>query len=468
MENTTAGSPKTSGPIEKRKIPYRVKINTPVILKTEAFKSETINAQIVNISEGGIGLSLNSEVEVPSPLSIELELMDFLLRLQGEVRWGKIFDDGKYYCGMQFLDKDEHQESLIKGFLYTNEEYIDQKIKELPIKEKADFEKIETFFKSDVKGFIEDLIDLEQHIKNKTMSEAAIFEKLTKVSDEIVKKGDKLERQIEKGMLTKKIRDTFRFFTGPWGLKSKILERAFTKPHGYRGDYMLMEMLYNNKPFSEGIGIYFDRYLQNNPYSIAVRGRRKKITELLKKSLQEINLPSINVLNLGCGSCPEIKDLFDNFHSKNNFNFTCIDFDQAALDYSKERLKLLPENIKIKLQKENVINLMKSQKEAGILGKHNLVYSFGLADYLPDRVLKYLISTAFSLLYPGGKFIIAHKDKEKYRPLPPEWLMDWVSEPRSVDGFIKLAEDSGIKDYSFNLDWEESNVIFFLVLTKKG
>ena len=109
-------------------MPYRVKINTPIILKTEAFKSETINAQIVNISEDGLGLSLNSEVEVPSPLSIELELMDLLLRLQGEVRWGKVFDDGKYYCGMRFLQKDEHQDSVLKGFLCTNDEYIQQLI----------------------------------------------------------------------------------------------------------------------------------------------------------------------------------------------------------------------------------------------------------------------------------------------------------------------------------------------------
>ncbi|MEK6678185.1 MAG: hypothetical protein AABY39_02095, partial [Nitrospirota bacterium] len=98
----------------------------------------------------------------------------------------------------------------------------------------------------------------------------------------------------------------------------------------------------------------------------------------------------------------------------------------------------------------------------------HLVYSFGLADYLPDRVLKYFISTAYSLLQPGGKFIIAHKDIEKYKPLAPEWFMNWVSEPRKVSDFIQLVEDSGIKNYSFNIEWEESNVIFFLVITKKG
>lgn len=451
---------------ENRRSAPRVNVNMPAILTTEPAK--VLNAQILNLSEGGLGISLNTKMDIPSPLLIEFPIQNTPLKFQGEVVWSKASDNGKYYCGMRFLQKDEYQDGILKKFLFTNDEYILNQIKGLKGKDKEISEKIRSFFRNELKIFLEDLIILEQHIKNKTMSEDAIFEKFTKFCDEIVKKGDELERQIGIGMLTKKIRDAFRFFTGHWGLQSKILERAFTKPHGYRGDYILMEMLYNNKPFSEGIGIYFDKYLQNNPYSIAVRGRRKKITKLLRDNLQGINLQSVNVLNLGCGSCPEIEDLFDSFQPKNNFNFTCIDFDQAALDSSKERLKSLPKNIKVKLQKENVINLMKSQKEAGILGKQHLVYSFGLADYLPDRVLKYFISTAFSLLQPGGKFIIAHKDMEKYKPLAPEWFMDWVSEPRKVNDFIKLVEDSGIKDYSFNIEWEESNVIFFLVITKKG
>lgn len=449
---------------------FRITINSTVKLKADSslgIPSQTYNAQTINLSEGGLALALDSKTDLSSPLLVEFSLKDVPMQFQGEVVWRKV-DNGKSYCGMRFTQKDEYQENILKRFLFTNDEYILNQIKDLKAKDKETSDNIKLFFIKDLKMFIEELIVLEQHIKNKTMSEDAIFEKLNKISDEIVKKGDNLERQIGIGMLTKKIRDAFRFFTGPWGLKSKILERAFTKPHGYRGDYMLMEMLYHNKPFSEGIGIYYDKYLQNNPYSIAVRGRRKKITELLRDNLQKINLPSINVLNLGCGSCPEIEDLFDSFHPKNNFNFTCIDFDQAALDSSKERLKSLPENIKIKLQKENVVNLMKSQKEAGILGEQHLVYSFGLADYLPYRVLKYFISTAFSLLLPEGKLIIAHKDIEKYRPLAPEWFMDWVSEPRKVNDFIKLVEDSGIKDYSFNIEWEESNVIFFLVITKKG
>ncbi len=142
MENTTSGSPKTSGPIEKRKSPYRVKINTPVILKTEAFKSETINAQTVNISEGGLGLSFNSEVKLPPQMLIEFNLMNSPLQLQAEVKWSKVFDDGRYYCGVRFINKDEKQDSILKSFLYTKGEYTDQLIESHPEIKKETFKKI--------------------------------------------------------------------------------------------------------------------------------------------------------------------------------------------------------------------------------------------------------------------------------------------------------------------------------------
>lgn len=136
------GSPKSSGPIEKRKISYRVKFNSSAILKTETFKPETINIQTVNISEGGIGLSFNSKVEIPPQMLIEFNLMNSPLQLQAEVRWDKIFDDGRYYCGVRFINKDEKQDSILKSFLYTKGEYIDQLIESHPETRKETFKKI--------------------------------------------------------------------------------------------------------------------------------------------------------------------------------------------------------------------------------------------------------------------------------------------------------------------------------------
>jgi hypothetical protein len=456
---------------DNKRSSYRIKINSPVTLKTKSFAeipSQSQNAQTINLSEWGIGISFDAEVKLPSPLLIEFSLMNTPLQFQGEVRWNKIFDDGKYYCGVHFLDKDEQQEDILKRFLFTNDEYIQQLVNNLPPVEEDASKKIEAFFNKDVKEYVENLIVLEKAIKEKSMPDDFIQDRVEYISEEICKRGDILEERVKKGLLIKKIKENFRSLIGHWAYKSNLMERAYKRPRGYRGDYYLMEMMYNNKPLSEGIGIYFDRWFLNNPYAIVVRNRKERMRELIKTFLKETTLSSINILNIASGPCREIRELLSDKQLKKELKFTCIDFDEEAINFSKSNLRSLPENIKISFLKENVTKLINSEEHAKLFGKQNLIYSTGLADYLPDRVLKGVIFFAFSILYPNGKFIFTHKDKDKYKPVPLDWVIDWMSEPRNVSDLIRLVENSGISNYSVDIDWEDSNKTFFLILTKKG
>ncbi|MFZ3092069.1 MAG: PilZ domain-containing protein [Nitrospirota bacterium] len=456
---------------DNKRSSYRIKINSPVTLKTKSFTeipSQAQNVQTINLSEGGIGISFDAEVKLPSPLLIEFGLMNTPLQFQGEVRWNKIFDDGKYYCGVHFLDKDEHQDSILKRFLFTDDEYILNLVKDLKTEDREASDKIESFFRRDVKWFIEDLIDLEQHIKNKSMSEESIQERLNIINDEIVKKGDALEEKVKKGVLIKKIKDAFRFLTGHWVLKSKMMEMAFKKPRGYPGDYKLIEIIYNNQPISENLGFYYDRYFHNYPYTIAVRRRKDMMAELLKNTILEADSSQIDILNLASGPCREMSELFSNPEItglKKKINFTCVDFDKEALEFSKNRLRP-PKNTRLEFLNEDIVNLIKNEKWRENLSKQHLIYSIGLADYLPDRILKKLIYTAFSLLKIGGRLIVAHKDRDKFKPLVPDWFTDWVFYPRNVKSVIKLVEDSVAGNYSLDIDWEDTKKIFFLTITK--
>lgn len=451
---------------------YRIKINSPVTLKTKSFTeipSQSQNVQTINLSEGGLCISLNSRIELPSPLLCEFTLLNSPLQFQGKIVWEKIFDDGKYYCGVHFLDKDDQQESALKRFLYTDDEYILNLVKDLKTEDREVSGKIESFFRRDVKWFIEDLIDLEQHIKNKTMPEPTIFEKLTNLTDNIVKKGDELEGQTKKRMVAKKMKELFRFLTGHWVYKSEMMKMAFKKPRGYPGDYILIELIYNNQPISENLGFYYDMYFHNYPYTIAVRRRKEKMTDLLKRTIMETDSSKIDIVNLASGPCREMSELFsdpDIMELKKKIGFTCVDFDKEAIDFSKNRLRP-PENTRLEFLNEDIVNLVKNEKYRERLSKQHLIYSIGLADYLPDRILKNLIYTAFYLLNIDGRLIIAHKDRDKFKPLVPDWFTNWVFYPRNVKSVIKLVGDSVAGNYSLDVDWENTNKIFFLIITKR-
>ena len=72
---------------DNKRFSYRIKINSPITLKTKSFAeipSQSQNAQTINLSEGGIGISFDAEVKLPSPLLIEFSLMNTPLQFQGK------------------------------------------------------------------------------------------------------------------------------------------------------------------------------------------------------------------------------------------------------------------------------------------------------------------------------------------------------------------------------------------------
>ena len=101
-------------------------------------------------------------------------------------------------------------------------------------------------------------------------------------------------------------------------------------------------------------------------------------------------------------------------------------------------------------------------------GSQNLIYSIGLADYLPDRVLKKLIRFCFDLLSQKGKLIFAFKYKERdpFAPLPPDWFCDWKYYPRTEDEFKTIIGRIGINGSQVSFSRERDGYIFFTNINK--
>jgi hypothetical protein len=71
-------------------------------------------------------------------------------------------------------------------------------------------------------------------------------------------------------------RDTFPYFT-----LSRI-DRSYAKPRGHAGDYLTIEMLYNNQAGGDRrLGPYIDRWALDLPASHAVKNRRRLLTDVI-------------------------------------------------------------------------------------------------------------------------------------------------------------------------------------------
>ena len=337
------------------------------------------------------------------------------------------------------------------------------------IKDAEAKKQVSHFFLKDLLDYIGKIIELSSDISKQKGYSLELERKLDQLNTQILLKGYCLEELLSDKKIMQKVKDNFRQLTGVWVYKSVIMKRALEKPRGYPGDYKMLEIVYDNKSISEGVGMYFDNYFLKNPYAVAVRIRKDRLRELLRDYINETKLNKINILNIACGSCREIKELLPDLKTQNTVVFTCLDWDEEALKFSQDTL--LPyksKNVELKFVKEDVMNLIKNVNAAPSLGKQSLIYSIGLIDYLPDSVLKRLIQALYQILQKGGRLVLTHKNREKtFPPILPDWFCDWKFVSRNKDEVVNLFYNCGISGFSFSLESEDFGYIYYFTVTKK-
>lgn len=147
--------------------------------------------------------------------------------------------------------------------------------------------------------------------------------------------------------------------------------------------------------------------------------------------------------------------------------FTGLDNDEDSLKFSESKFKTLPPNFKVRLLKENVLNIFRDKKYYDIIGKQDIIYILGLTEYLPDRIFRNLTKFLFELLNEKGMLVITYKDEAiEFPSLPPEWLCDWAFIKRTKDDLIETTKALGSDRFSLKIEREGTGTIFFLILTK--
>lgn len=459
---------------ERRSSP-RFAVHLPVKVKVEDLGkniSTSIKGKTINLNESGVDLILEKPLNGSPRLSLNMEsAYDALNRaIPVELVWTtpKIKGRGLLY-GFKFLKLDAEQLLNLRELLYLNDNFIIEQANRIIrlIADPASAEKVKRFFIKELKDYLAELVSLEREIHQTGPTKSGQI-KLNRLNDEILKKADKLEGIVGSSIILKEIKRRFRLIVGGFVYQSLIVKRANDKPLGYPGDYELLEAIYNNQPVSEKIGHYFDKSFLSNKYAAAVRNRKEKMKVILSEFINRSSSPSVRILNLACGSCREIKELLSSsgFYKK-RIIFEFVDQDGDALEFAKDSLGKLPTNIEIKFSKENILDIVnKPSYYSRLMGKQDLVYSIGLADYLPDRILKKLIRFCFGLLSPGGRLIITHKDIDKYKPLDPDWFCDWAFIPRNREKLSNLIKDSRIDNFSIDIEWDDSKIILFTIIGK--
>ncbi|MBW2430062.1 MAG: cyclic nucleotide-binding domain-containing protein [Deltaproteobacteria bacterium] len=253
----------------------------------------------------------------------------------------------------------------------------------------------------------------------------------------------------------------------PYFMRSRFAERAYYKPKGYPGDFLMMEMIYRNEPRGDGkFGTIADGWLLKSDPAEAVRGRREFLAEQLEllSSQRKQCDGSIRIMNLACGSCRELFDFLVHCDYSEKIEALCVDIDPDALHYANRKVNVVSHRAAVRFMNENLVKWSLGRVRHDFLPQ-DIIYSAGLTDYLDRRIVVKLITRCYEQLKPGGVLVIGNfSPRNSYRAFM-DHIVSWRLIYRDETELRELFAES---PFGRNIDLlsEERQVNLFAVATK--
>jgi extracellular factor (EF) 3-hydroxypalmitic acid methyl ester biosynthesis protein len=254
----------------------------------------------------------------------------------------------------------------------------------------------------------------------------------------------------------------------PYFMRSRFANRAYHKPGGYAGDYLMMEMIYNNEPAGDGkLGRLIDAWCLNTGAARAVRGRRSFLKNLLSGLCEKRRRRGLatRILNLACGTNRELFDFLAECPCSDRIVFTGVDGDPNALDYTNKHVNTFSHGASVRLLSDNVVRWA-AGRDACAVGTQDVIYTAGLMDYLSDRVFTALVRRSFQHLSPGGTLIVGNFGCNNSNKAFMDEILQWRLIHRSEADLLKLFRETGFGG-NVEIAAEENGINLFAIATRK-
>jgi len=232
----------------------------------------------------------------------------------------------------------------------------------------------------------------------------------------------------------------------------------FQKPHGYSGDFEIIDKIYQQEISADPRFYKWDFYAQSQKALIALRNRKNYFISLLNNlERTEREDDPIWIMNVASGP---MRDVYEYLRSPNDgrLMFDCVDHDKNAIAYGKEVCKNYANRIRVHLA-----NAFRFKAQ----NTYNLIWSAGLFDCLGSRKFEYLLKRLLHLLSPRGEIVIGNFSTYNPSRSYMELVGDWYLHHRSAEELIDLALDCGLQRDDIRIGKEPEGVNYFVHI-KRG
>jgi len=315
-----------------------------------------------------------------------------------------------------------------------------------------------------VESFKSVMLEVDRSLKDHKLSAEFAQEQVTTGCDSLVgalREHIHRDGHLESAIGTYVFRETFPYF-----MLSRFIDRAFTKPRGYAGDYATIDALYEDIAAGDGrLGPLIDRWTREVPAARAVKNRRTLLADAINAvAAQWPRQEAMPVTSLAAGPARELFDVLARADAP-NLLATCIDIDPDALAYASglaQRLGLLEH---FTFAQDNIVRLCRGRGHTA-LGQQALIYSVGLTDYLQDAFVVDLINWSFDHLLPGGTLIVGNVVPSNPDKAYMDHILEWVLIHRTAEELRELFARSRFGETPVSMREEPAGVDLFAFCRK--
>src|SRR5258708_9431985 len=220
------------------------------------------------------------------------------------------------------------------------------------------------------------------------------------------------------------------------GLRQALREdpfsnRAVTRPRGYPGDAVLLDMAYRIIGPTEAtskIGKMAFEATTNSPWGRSVRARKQTVAKFIYSVAAEFDEPRI--ASIACGHLREL-DCSHAFQAGELGNFLGVDQDPESIAVVEGCF-----GSRVSARCATLKDFLLRRVAAG---PFHGIYSVGLFDYLDDATATKATAAMFRMVAPGGRLFIANLAPSLGDIAYMEAVMDWRMIYRSESQLAGIA-----------------------------
>lgn len=234
-------------------------------------------------------------------------------------------------------------------------------------------------------------------------------------------------------------------------LDGSVQHMVVAKPHGYHGDFEIIDRMYCETVSGEAHLARWDRYFYDLSAPRAVRNRKKYFHQLLSSAVTALAPDSLSVLNVASGPGRDVREWFES-RPEAQVKFDCVELDPKAIAHATQLC--LPWQEFVRFHQVNALRFRTDER-------FHIIWSAGLFDYLSDNLFVRLLKSFLKHSLPGGEIVIGNFGEYNPSRLYME-LGGWKLFHRSAEQLLALAQRAGVAVERARIGVEPEGVNLFL------